>query len=81
MLYFVLSTGHSFCFLFAFQWPYNVFRDRKRLQSHKAMKARVSFNHFMTDVLIIYKNQSIDLQSKSLDWVLYDIDLRHERVN
>ena len=28
-----------------------------------------------------YKNQSIDLQSKSMDWFLYDRDLRHERVN
>ena len=28
-----------------------------------------------------YRNQSIDLQSKSIDWFLYDIDLRHERVN
>ena len=27
-----------------------------------------------------YRNQSIDLQSKSMDWVLYDNDLRHERV-
>ena len=27
-----------------------------------------------------YRNQSIDLQSKSVDWFLYDRDLRHERV-
>ena len=27
-----------------------------------------------------YKNQSTDLQSKSMDWFLYDRDLRHERV-
>ena len=26
------------------------------------------------------RNQSIDLQSKSIDWFLYDRDLRHERV-
>ena len=26
-----------------------------------------------------YRNQSIDLLSKSLDWFLYDRDLRHER--
>ena len=26
------------------------------------------------------RNQSIDLQSKSMDWFLYDIDLHHERV-
>ena len=28
-----------------------------------------------------YRNQSIDLQSKSVDWFLYDNGLRHERVN
>ena len=28
-----------------------------------------------------YRNQSIDLKSKSMDWLLYDNVLRHERVN
>ena len=28
-----------------------------------------------------YKNQSLDLQNKSIDWFLYDRDLGHERVN
>ena len=27
-----------------------------------------------------YKNQPIDLQSKSMDWFLHDMDLCHERV-
>ena len=27
-----------------------------------------------------YKNQSIDLRNRSMDWFLYDRDLRHERV-
>ena len=27
-----------------------------------------------------YRNQSIDLQSKSMDWFLYDNGIRHERV-
>ena len=27
-----------------------------------------------------YRNQSIDLRRKSMDWFLYDSDLRHERV-
>ena len=27
-----------------------------------------------------YRNQSIDLQSKSVEWFLYDNGLRHERV-
>ena len=30
--------------------------------------------------LFSYRNQSIDLQSKSMDWFLYDNGLRHERV-
>ena len=28
-----------------------------------------------------YRNQPIDLLHKSVDWFLYDNDLRHERVN
>ena len=28
----------------------------------------------------IERNQSIDLQGKSMDWFLYDRDLHHERV-
>ena len=28
-----------------------------------------------------YRNQSIDLLHKSMDWFLYDNGLRHERVN
>ena len=27
-----------------------------------------------------YRNQSIDLQSESMDWFLHDRDLRHEKV-
>ena len=29
---------------------------------------------------MLYRNQSIDLLRKSMDWFLYDIGLRHERV-
>ena len=29
---------------------------------------------------ISYRNQSIDLLRKSMDWFLYDIGLRHETV-
>ena len=42
---------------------------------------------FSVDILIpswwrslLYRNQSIDLQRKSMDWFLYDRGLRHERV-
>ena len=37
-------------------------------------------NSFMMEVPFI-RNQSIDLQSKSMDWFLSDRDLRHERIN
>ena len=30
---------------------------------------------------LLYRNQAIDLLWKSMDWFLYDNDLRHERVN
>ena len=30
---------------------------------------------------LLYRNQSADLLCKSKDWLLYDRDLRHERVN
>ena len=33
----------------------------------------------MTEVLL-YINQSIELQSKPMDWFLYDRDLCHERL-
>ena len=36
-------------------------------------------NPFVTDT-VSYRNQSIDLWSKSMDWFLYDIGLCHERV-
>ena len=31
-------------------------------------------------MFLSYRNQSIDLLCKSMDWFPYDIDLRHERV-
>ena len=40
---------------------------------------RYSFNPFMTEALS-YRNQPIDLRSKSMDWFQYDNGLRHERV-
>ena len=38
------------------------------------------FNPF-TPRPISYRNQSIDLQSKSIDWFLYDKELPHESVS
>ena len=34
----------------------------------------------MTERSLSYRNQFIDLQSKSMDWFLYDRDHRHERA-
>ena len=35
----------------------------------------------MTEAVLSYRNQSIDLRSKSMDWFLHDNGFRHERVN
>ena len=40
----------------------------------------VTFLTFSRRRPISYRNQSIDLLCKSMDWFLYDIGLRHERV-
>ena len=37
------------------------------------------FNSFMTEPLS-YRNQSIDLLCKSMDWFMYDNCSRHEKV-
>ena len=42
-------------------------------------KVVIVFNSLITEALS-YRNRSIDLQSKSKDWFLYDNGLRHERV-
>ena len=39
-----------------------------------------SINPFMMEA-DSYRNQSTNLLRKSMDWFLYDISLRHERVN
>ena len=43
----------------------------------------VGYKHLLTlswQRPVSYRNQSIDLQSKTIDWFLYDNGLRHERV-
>ena len=39
-----------------------------------------SFNSFRTERSLSYGNLSTDLQSKSMDWFLYDRNLRHKGV-
>ena len=43
------------------------------------LKAYNFVNSFMTEA-VSYRNQSTDLLHISMDWFLYDNDLRHERV-
>ena len=67
--------------------------DRKKIQ--KQIKQIMLYNisgpdsrcMWMKSVLnfswqrsLLYRNQSIDLQNKSIDWFLYDRSFRHERV-
>ena len=44
---------------------------------------RVNINHLTLSQRrpLSYRNQSIDLKSKSMDWFLHDKCPRHERVN
>ena len=63
------------------------------IQQWKVVLARTKVTHEISLFFIIefwilswrrsllYRNQAIDLQSKSMDWFLYDRDLHHERVN
>ena len=53
---------------------------RKNRKTHLIYKTMDKFSSFMTEVPT-YRNQSIHLLFISMDWLLYDWDLRHERVN
>ena len=61
----------------------DILKHQKNLASTK-----VYFNwiHWLKSTLswrrpLSYRNQSIDLRCKSMDWFLYDNGFRHERVN
>ena len=45
-----------------------------------ARATRYNFENLSWRRLLSYRNQSIDMQSKSVNWFLYDNGLRHERV-
>ena len=51
-----------------------------REYSWKKSKIEKKANYALQHVRI-YRNQSTDLQNKSMDWFLYDKNLHHERVN
>ena len=44
------------------------------------LQAGTNINSFMTESLS-YRNQSIDLNCKSMDWFLYDRDLCHKGIS
>ena len=53
-------------------------RKTERTDFHVLIKhSHLTFSWQMS---LLYRNQSIDLQNKSMDCFLYDRDLRHERV-
>ena len=60
--------------------PFNIYRKSSildfRLRSTSLELLTLSWRRALS-----YRNQPIDLQSKSMDWFLYDNGLRHERVN
>ena len=60
------------CRLFCF-----IIREYTSRWIHTSNKAlTLSWRRFLS-----YKNQSIDLLCKLMEWFLYDKDIRHERVN
>ena len=61
--------------------------QNKRKNNHALLHRQVHRQKLWTEVLTLswqrplsYRNQSMDLLRKSMDWFLYDNDLRHERV-
>ena len=71
-------------------------REKKPDRKKKQKKANYALQHVRTDSRCMWmksflnlswrrsllcRNQSIDLQSKPMDWLLYDKNLRHERIN
>ena len=54
-----------------------IFRTKKHQENFIDLKPMLTLSWWRP---LSYRNQSIDLQSKSMDWFLYDNGLRHERV-
>ena len=55
----------------------HLLQDSQSVPGHLGI---LCLNSVMTELFISLKKQSIDLQSKSMDWFLYDNSLRHEGV-
>ena len=69
------------CYYFDGPWKvkalYVIIMSRKHLRSEYTLCSLTLSRRR----LLSYRNQSIDLRSKSMDWFLYDSGLRLERVN
>ena len=65
--------------LIIFCQKYTIVDDWRALITRLTCSHTQLINFFMMGSLS-YRNQSIDLQSKSMGWFLYDKDLHHERV-
>ena len=59
------------------RWEVNI-KSTHEEQFSKIWYSSVTLSWFGS---LSYRNQSIGLQSKSMDWFLYDRDICHERVN
>ena len=59
-----------------------IFDSTQQIYPRRLSSGNQAFNTFMTEVPIILscRNQSIDLQRKSIDWFLRDKDLPQERI-
>ena len=64
----------------AVQWHYDFPMALRSFAPLADADSRNVFNSFMR-WSISYRNQSIDLLGKSMNWFVYDRDLRHGRVN
>ena len=77
---------------FQFKWISHFHEGRRHAYNWLKSFNKLSFNHARYVNLVSfsltlswrrqlsYRNQSIDLLGKSMDWSLYDTGLRHERV-
>ena len=54
---------------------------RERIENMRQLNISLSLLTLSRRRPLSYRNQSIDLLCKSMDWFLYDNGLRHERVN
>ena len=80
------SQPHAYCILLAFQYfscqgslyfyrDVASFAERQIIPRIWSISITLPWRRSLS-----YRSQFIDLQSKSIDWILYDMDFRHERV-